>query len=477
MKITPLAICISLLLSGAVQAQTASVEERLAQLEQRLKTAERRATSAEDEVRQLKQRFAAQPQQAAPAALSAPDSPPPAVVAVSSSSSSGARTTETRVAPTLTLNGYGDLKLYGDVEFNVDTASRSGQLTSLKTSADNKNWKPGAAERWDVNGRILIGLDGYRRQNNGNYAGFSVQPLANMAGNMGIDDAAFFFGNEKNWQAKIGRFEAYDMFPLNQDTFIEYSGNTANDLYADGYGYIYMMKEGRGRSSDGGNIMLSKYLGNWYLEVNTLFEDGTSLYSDSAYHGNTLEDNKKTIYVRPVIAWKGDNLSAALAMESNVVRNAYGYSDASGEWRDQSKRTGYGATFGWNTLASDPRDGVQINLNTAYLDASGEQDFTVGTNALWRGFELGYIFAHNNIKEFDLSSASVDLNDTLSNPGKYDIHTLHASYLIPNIFDMNNFNLYLGAYASWLKKDGDNQLANGENDERYGLRARFKYLF
>ncbi|SYX52835.1 Uncharacterised protein (plasmid) [Escherichia coli] len=23
-------------------------------------------------------------------------------------------------------------------------------------------------------------------------------------------------------------FEAYDMFPLNQDTFIEYSGNTAN---------------------------------------------------------------------------------------------------------------------------------------------------------------------------------------------------------------------------------------------------------
>lgn len=34
------------------------------------------------------------------------------------------------------------------------------------------------------------------------------------------------------------------MFPLNQDTFIEYSGNTANDLYSDGYGYIYMMKEG-----------------------------------------------------------------------------------------------------------------------------------------------------------------------------------------------------------------------------------------
>ena len=40
-----------------------------------------------------------------------------------------------------------------------------------------------------------------------------------MSGKMNLDDAAFFFGNEKNWQTKIGRFEAYDMFPLNQDTY------------------------------------------------------------------------------------------------------------------------------------------------------------------------------------------------------------------------------------------------------------------
>ncbi len=73
---------------------------------------------------------------------------------------------------------------------------------------------------------------------------------------MNLDDAVFFSLVRKNdWKnKKIGRFEAYDMFPLNQDTFIEYSGNTANDLYSDGYGYIYMMKEGRGRSSSGGNF-------------------------------------------------------------------------------------------------------------------------------------------------------------------------------------------------------------------------------
>lgn len=50
------------------------------------------------------------------------------------------------------------------------------------------------------------------------------------------DDAAFFIGQLESWLVKVGRFEAYDIFPLNQDIFIEYSGNTANDLYSDGYG-------------------------------------------------------------------------------------------------------------------------------------------------------------------------------------------------------------------------------------------------
>lgn len=81
---------------------------------------------------------------------------------------------------------------------------------------------------------------------------------------------------------KVGRFEAYDMFPLNQDTFVEYSGNTANDLYSDGYGYIYMMKEGRGRSSSGGNFLMSKTLDNWYFELNTLLENGSTLFRTSS---------------------------------------------------------------------------------------------------------------------------------------------------------------------------------------------------
>lgn len=94
------------------------------------------------------------------------------------------------------------------------------------------------------------------------------------------------------------------MFPLNQDTFIEYSGNTANDLYSDGYGYIYMMKEGRGRSDSGGNFLISKTIDNWYFEVNTLMENGSTLYTEKQYHGMDLTNDKNVAYVRPVIAAK-----------------------------------------------------------------------------------------------------------------------------------------------------------------------------
>lgn len=151
-------------------------------------------------------------------------------------------------------------------------------------------------------------------------------------------------GQENDWKIKIGRFEAYDMFPLNQDTFIEYSGNTANDLYSDGYGYIYMMKEGRGRSSSGGNFLLSKTLDNWYFEVNTLVEDGSSLFVDRNYHGNALDNQKNVAYVRPVVAWRSGAWSVAAALESNLVNNAYGYQDSRGRWVDQSSRTGYSMT-------------------------------------------------------------------------------------------------------------------------------------
>lgn len=55
-------------------------------------------------------------------------------------------------------------------------------------------------------------MDGERELKNGNYAGFRVQPMADMTGKMNLDDAVFYFGQRDKWQYKIGRYEAYDMF-------------------------------------------------------------------------------------------------------------------------------------------------------------------------------------------------------------------------------------------------------------------------
>ncbi|MEQ4921999.1 carbohydrate porin [Proteus hauseri] len=374
-----------------------------------------------------------------------------------------------------TNTDWGNLKLYGDVEYNIDAASKKGQLTSMRSMPGNqKDFDD--SEKWGLNGRILIGIDGERALRNGNYAGFRVQPMADMTGKMNLDDAVFYFGQRDKWQYKIGRYEAYDMFPLNQDTFVEYSGNTANDLYGDGFGYIYMMKEGRGRSSDGGSMMVNTQYDNWYFELNALVEDGTSVFKDSEYHGRKLDNRKNVIYMRPVVAWQKDNFTIAAAVDGNVISNAYGYEDANGNFQDQSRRTGYGLTLKWDTLSNDPINGIVANLSTAYLDAKNENDFSIGGNVLWQKFQLGYIYAHNDIKAYDKKIIGNNDSYLTVNPGKYSINTVFASYELPNILGMDNFKTYLGAYYSHIDGQDDINVENGDKD-RYGARVRFKYLF
>ncbi|ECE9969399.1 carbohydrate porin, partial [Salmonella enterica] len=122
-------------------------------------------------------------------------------------------------------------------------------------------------------------------------------------------------------------------------------------------------------------------------------------------------------------------------------------------------------------------DGAVINLNTAYMDATDETDFTAGVNALWHRFELGYIYAHNKIEAFNATNIDAVCEDDcwITDPGNYDIHTIHASYLFPNVMDMKNFNIYLGAYASWVEANPNN--GDNSEDARYGGRLRFKYFF
>ncbi|WER23199.1 carbohydrate porin [Providencia stuartii] len=461
MKLLAIAISLGLTVPTITLANTnsLSIEQRLALLEQRTLAAEKRAELAEQKAAHLENVLKNN------ATISQPANDQQIV------------TKKTSEAPNLieTNSQYGTLKLYGDVEFNTDIASKKGQLTSINTQA-GKDKDFGDYDKWGINGRILIGLDGERVLDNKNYAGFSVQPLAKIDGDVSLDDAEFHFGKKESWQIKLGRYEAYDMFPLNQDTFVEYSGNTANDTYSDGFGYIYMMKEGRGRTNSGGSMMFNTKYDNWYFETNLLIEDGTSIFSNSEYHGRKLINKKNVVYVRPVIAWEKDSFKIAAALESNIVNNAYGYEDKNtGQFKDQSKRNGYGLTLGWNNLKNDPTNGLTINWNTAYLDASHETDFTTGANILWRRLQLGYIYAHNDIKSYALNYDNNIDNEVIFGPGKYDIHTLYTSYELPDILDMNNFKIYIGAYYSVI--DGKDIEVKNSDKDRYGTRVRFKYLF
>lgn len=57
-----------------------------------------------------------------------------------------------------------------------------------------------------------------------------------------------------------------------------------------------MMKEGRGRSSNGGAIELTKEFGDLNLQVNAMVKDGTSLFDHSRYH-KLQKDKKSFTYV------------------------------------------------------------------------------------------------------------------------------------------------------------------------------------
>lgn len=462
---TPLVLFGATMLSPCLaQANTtlSALEQRLKMIEQRTQLAEERAQLAEKKAQLLEE--ALQSKQVA-AGHSGEEtlthSPAKATIAQPS------------VLPE--INGeYGKLKLYGEVELDNDIASKKGQLTSVRLQAGKKT-NYGDTEKWATSGRVKIGLDGEHQLKNSNYAGFSVQPVANIAGRMEVDDAAFYFGQKDQWQVKTGRYLAYNMFPLNQETYVEYSGNTANDIYEDGFGYIYVMGEGKGRSSNGGGIMFNTTLDDFYFETNMLIEDGTGVFKDKNYHGRLLENKKNAVYARPVIEWKKDNFKIAAAMESNLVNNAYGYTDTNGNFINQSKRNGYGLTVGWDNTTQDPDNGFIVNWNTAFLDAKNETDFSSGINAFWRKFQLGYVYAQNNIKEYALNSSTPAGNEAIFGPGKYNIHTVYTSYRIPQILDIENFDIYLGSYYSTIRSH-DIKITSDSRD-RYGARVKFKYTF
>ncbi|GKW48251.1 carbohydrate porin [Halomonas sp. NCCP-2165] len=353
-------------------------------------------------------------------------------------------------------NEQGRLSFGGDVELDINSYNTQSGPIFTDDEIDT-------SDEYNQTGRILLDVSGERTSATGNYARFKAQPLIQTDGGFGLDDAWLALGNAGGLELKVGRFEAFDLFPLGQDVFVGYSGDTSDGLYADGQGYVYQAKEGRGRAGDSGQVLLGQRSGDFYAELATLFGDRTDLFENGnnggTYHGFALEESKNSFIVRPVLAWTPGPWTLAIGAETNLVDDAL--VDERGE--DISDRTGYGTRLSY--AAGD----WSVNANLAYLDAHEEDNLSLGLNALWGNAGLGYIHARNEIDEVKPGAMG-----SLTEPGEYTVDTLYASYRFPNAIGIENFDLYLGAFYSRVDHEAIDDL---DDADRYGGRLRFKYHF
>lgn len=350
-------------------------------------------------------------------------------------------------------NEKGNFSIGGDVEFDFNFQNRDS----------NENVLGETNSEFDQTGRILVAFYGERYTETGHVFQFNAQPLMKSDGNVGLDDAWFGFGAKDGWNLRMGRFEAFDMFPVGQDTFLDYTGDTANDLYNDGAAYVYQMKEGRGRGSSG-QLMYSQSFGGLYLELASMIGPRDVLFAkdsigDSYYHNALIRSDltKDSVLLRPVVSYTVNNFSIAAAMEGNLVKDAVVVESGNG-LVDISNRLGFGFTTkyqanDWNLIA-----------NFAYMDAVDETNMTVGVNALFKGFGLGYIHANNDYEKDKIAT-------TVNGNAKVD--TVYASYEFADVLQVEDFSIYLGTYYSKQTSDIDTYDEDGD----LGARVRFKYFF
>ncbi len=332
----------------------------------------------------------------------------------------------------------GKLNIGGDVEYDV--------------TADNFSEGHGAdaTDTQSLGGRILLDINGERVLSNGNFAGFKINPTYGTNGGYGSgEDHWFSFGVKNDWAVKLGHFEAYDLSPAGQDTYV-----------ADANMNLYRAKAARGRANDGSQAMFSKEAGQWHFEVATLFGSDNNAYdSDEAAQdidgdgvatdpANVVK-NKDPLLARPVVAWTGETVTVAVGAEINLIPDAYVTNDADRE--SVSDWTGYGAT---TTIKAT--DDLSFSLRGAYRTADEQKDYTVGPGIQYQNFYAAYLYGLNN--------PDGDDNNTKN-------HVVYASYKIPAVMGIDNFDMYLGASYGEIKADGE------ESVDQLGGRVRFKYFF
>ncbi|WP_350939489.1 carbohydrate porin [Vibrio metschnikovii] len=299
-------------------------------------------------------------------------------------------------------NEQGLFTIGGDVEYDLNFVDkdRSNQGT----------------QDFSQSGRILVQIAAEREVANDHYLRVQVQPLLKSSGDVDLDDAFFAIGRQADWELKIGRFEGFDMFPVGQDTMLDFAADAEP----------YRMKDARGRG-DYGQVSYAKSIDSLYFELGSLFKQNGGA-------------DKNAVFVRPVVAFQAtDNLRFAAALEANLTADK---ADAANDY------LGYGATVNYSV------QDFSLDLSYAYrdFDVTGtKEDTSIGAVIQYKRFGLGHIYSQADTG------------------GKEKMNTTWASYEIANVMDVQDFSIYLGSYFS--------KVDNAADDQDVGVRVRFKYFF
>ncbi|WP_372881889.1 carbohydrate porin [Psychromonas sp.] len=300
----------------------------------------------------------------------------------------------------------GTLNLGADVEF--DYTSQGGE------KLDN-----GAIVSADVNfeakGRLLLDINGEKVLDNGNFAGFKLNPVWGQNGSRGADDVWIKFGQKDNWNIQAGHFEATDLSSAGQDTYIAESGTL-----------MYRASEARGRTADDSNgdgqVTFTKTLDAANFEL-------TAQSRDSGDY----------VIVRPAVTFAAENVSVAFGAEVPVVDSADLY-----DW------FGLGAT-----ATVQATDDLALTVRAALLEdkKADTQSYTAGLNAQYQNFFIAALYG-----ETDTQATTAETQ-------------VYASYKIPGVLDIDNFDIYLG--AGWSEAE----VLGTTLDDVFGGRVRLKYVF
>lgn len=298
-------------------------------------------------------------------------------------------------------NEKGLFTIDGDVEYDLNVVDEE------RANQDKQDFSQ--------SGRILVRIAAERAVANDHYLKVQVEPLLKSTGKVDLDDAFFAIGRQADWELKIGRFEAFDMFPVGQDTMLEFAGTEP-----------YRLKDARGRG-DYGQVSYAKSFDKLYFEMGSLFEENNGVADQNA------------VFVRPVAAYQVvDSLRLAVGMEANLTADK---EDPDNDY------LGYAATVKYAV------QDFSLDVSYAYrdFDSTDREDSSIGAVIQYKRFGLGHIYSQE---------------ETTS---KRKMNTTWASYEIANVLDVEDFSIYLGSYFSKVDNDAD--------DQDIGVRVRFKYFF